>query len=275
MKLLSFTTDYNETIKIAQELNSNYNKMVTYHCYWNGKLNDKHLYSIKSCYYFNVHKKNNKIILWLENNTKNEYNELIEKYAEIRYFNLENEMKGTFLENQKFYYNQELSFYSDVVRYILLYKYSGCWFDLDILFLRSFEPLYSIFENMICVYQWENQHYPNGAIYISLTPYSNTMKDIIQFIIQRNRGWGFQEAYLTYDLPLDMLVLPCSWFDGGWINNPYNISWDNLFKSTNIIYTFDTFFPGAFCYHWHNRWNHTIEDNSIMKQLIKIIDNNI
>ena len=37
------------------------------------------------------------------------------------------------------------------------------------------------------------------------------MKKNIDFIIKRNRGWGFQEASLTYNLPLDILVLPCSW----------------------------------------------------------------
>lgn len=279
MKLLSSTTDYNETIKITKELNGNYTKMVTFYSYWNGMLNEKHLYSIKSCYYFNILKNNNiikpKIVIWLENNTKNEYNVMIEKYAEIKYFNLENEKKDTFLENQHFYYNPELSFYSDVVRYILLYKYGGCWFDLDILFLRNCEPLFATFESEICVYQWENQPYPNGAIFISLLPYSEKMKNIIQFIIQRNYGWGFQEAYLTYDLPLDMLVLPSSWFDQSWIENPYNIRDYHFLKSTDKIYTFDNFFPGAFCYHWHNRWDHIIEDNSIMKQLMNIIDNNI
>ena len=40
------------------------------------------------------------------------------------------------------------------------------------------------------------------------------MEQNINFIIDRNRGWGFQRTKLTYDLPLDMLVLPCSWFDG-------------------------------------------------------------
>tara|TARA_B110000285_G_C14995299_1_gene548510 strand:+ start:595 stop:759 length:165 start_codon:yes stop_codon:yes gene_type:complete len=46
------------------------------------------------------------------------------------------------------------------------------------------------------------------------------MKNNIEFIINRNRGWGFQEAQLTYNISLEVLVLPCSWFDGGWIENP-------------------------------------------------------
>ena len=100
MKLLTNTTDYNETITIAKELIGIYTKPVTFHCYWNGALNEKHLMSILSFHYFNVNKKNkNKIILWLENNISNDYNIEIEKYASIKTFSMDTEIKNTFLEN--------------------------------------------------------------------------------------------------------------------------------------------------------------------------------
>jgi hypothetical protein len=278
MKLLTIKTDYAETINIAINLQGNYNKPVIFHCYWHGNLNEKHLYSILSCYYFNVYRNKHKIILWLENNIPNKYNTEIEKYAQIRYFSLISEKTNTDFIKNNFYYNKSLSFYSDVVRYLLLYNYGGVWFDLDCFILRNFDPIFSNFENEICVYQWENQYYPNGAIYISLEPKSLKMKKNIEFIIERNRGWGFQEAQLTYNLPLDMLVLPCSWFDANWIDNPYNIercNFDNFFKNTDKQYNFDNFFNGSFCYHWHNNWNNTVEDNSIIIQLVKIIQNNL
>jgi hypothetical protein len=272
MKLLSRIVNY-ASIKLASQMNDTYDKPVVFHSYWSGKLNEKHLYSIKSCYYFNVHhNKKNKIILWVEDNIPNQYNEEIKKYAEIKIFSLENEKKNTFLEHRKFRINPELSFYSDNVRYMLLYKYGGCWFDLDCLFLRSLEPLFYNYENEICVYQWEKQNYPNGAIYISLEPLSEKMKQNMEFIIEWDKGWGFQEAQLTYDLPLNLLVLPCSWFDPSWIKNPLNLEFHMFFKNTNEKYNFDTFFKGAFCYHWHNMWNVPIEKNSIMQQLMDIID---
>ena len=124
MKLLIKTTDYSKTIQLAISINEDYDKSVTFHCYWHGTLNEKHLYSIISCYYFNVYKNKHKIILWLENNTPNQYNIEIEKYAEIKQFSLADAKKETFLENNNFHYNTELSFYSDVVRYILLYNYT-------------------------------------------------------------------------------------------------------------------------------------------------------
>jgi hypothetical protein len=274
MKLLVNKTDYDETIKLAKDINQAYDKFVTFHCYWNGTLNEKHLYSIKSCHHFNCGK--HKITLWLENNIPNQYNEEIGKYAEIKYFSLEQEINNTvFIQNNNFYYRKTESFYSDLVRYLLLYNYGGCWFDLDIFFLRCFDPIFYNFENEVCVYQWENQNYPNGAIYISLEKNSLKLRKVIEFIISRNRGWGFQEAQLTYDLPLDMLVLPCSWFNGDWIDNPYNIGTEKFFEHTEKKYDFTNFFNGAFCYHWHNKWDKQIQENSIITQLISIINLNI
>ena len=267
MKLYTNEVDYNITIDQSKLIKGEYNKIVLFHFYWNGILNEKHLIAIKSCYYFNIRNKTDRrIILWLENNIPNHYNDEILKYACIKTFNLDEEQKRTFLEHKHYNYNRALSYYSDVVRYVLLYKYGGCWIDLDVLCLKSFDELFINFEQEIMVYQWEEQNYPNGAIYISLLPRSLKMKAIIEFIISRNRGWGFQEADLTYDLPLDMLVLPCSWFDGAWIKNPYNLTFD-IFQNTDKIYTFDNFFPGAFAFHWHNKWNVEIGETSIMRQL--------
>ena len=80
MKLLTNTINYEDTISIALNMNENYDKSVVFHCYWIGELNEKHFYSILSCYYFNVRNKKHKIILWLENNIPNSYNIEIEKY---------------------------------------------------------------------------------------------------------------------------------------------------------------------------------------------------
>jgi hypothetical protein len=263
MKLLTNEIDYEKTIEIAIKLSGNYDKKVIYHCYWNGDLNEKHLGSIKSCYYFNVKNKiNKKIILWIENN--NNDNLEFKKYAEIKQFQFDKNFKMT-----KTCY-KGLSYYSDIVRYIILYNYGGCWFDLDILFLRCIEPLFFNFENEIIVYQWEKRNWPNGAIYISLSPKNEKMENNIKFITKRNIGWGFLTGNLTYEMSLDLLVLPCSWFDGGWISNPYNIKF-NIFNKTEKEYTFDNFFKGSFCFHWHNQWDVIIEENSIFEQLINLL----
>jgi hypothetical protein len=266
MKLLTVETDYDKTIGLAKELNGSYDKPVIFHAYWHGTLNEKHFMSIKSCWFFNIKKyANRKIILWLENNSSNEWNEKILEFAEVKSFVIDTELKNTFMEDVKFN-RDRIPYYADMIRNLLLYKYSGCWFDLDVFFLRDFSPLFSEYENEILVYQWEVQNYPNNAIYISLVPENIKMKSNIEFIMQRNRGWGFQQAELTYDLPLDILVLPCSWFDAGWVMG-IRFEDETFFLSSDKTHTFENFFNGAFCYHWHNRWNNHIHETSTIRQL--------
>ena len=122
---------FTETIEAARTLEGTYDDPVNFHCYWNGDLNEKHLYSILSCYYFNVLNKNNKITLWLENNTPNNINKKISKYCNIKHFSLEEEKeKIDFLKDYNFNFGT-IPFYADFARILLLYNYGGCWFDLD------------------------------------------------------------------------------------------------------------------------------------------------
>jgi hypothetical protein len=275
MKHLINTIDYDKTINIAKNMNDNYKKSVYLHCYWNGNLSEKHLYSIMSCYYFN---KKHKIMLWLDNNIENNFNNEINKYCEIRNFNLKNELKNTFMENAHIvYYSDKIEELSNFYRLVLLYNYGGCWFDLDTFFLRNLDPLFCKFENEICYFQWQNQNYPSNGFIISLEKKSDKLKYIMEYVIKRKRGWGSQNSYFNYELPLDILALPCSWFSPAWIDNPLieKENFDLFFKKTDKKYTLDTYFNGAFCYHWHNRWNYIIEEDSIFDQLSKEILNKL
>ena len=261
-------TDYSKTIRLAPVLCPSYPRSIYFHCYWNGQLNEKHFYSILSCHYF--HQEQHTIILWLENNIPNDWNDKIKPLAQIRPFILNNEKKE--FDNRLSYSTpHSIPFHSDFIRLLLLYNYGGCWFDLDIFFLRNFNGLFYHFGNEICVYQWETQNYPNNAIFISLEPQSKSMKHIIEFLLERQCGFGFQVAQLTYDLPLDLFVLPCSWFDPDWIPNPYPTSWDQFFEHTDMLYNWTNFFPHSFCYHWHNRWEKEIQPNCILLQLVQKI----
>lgn len=183
-----------------------------------------------SCYYFNVYNNNHKIILWLENNIPNQYNNEIAKYAEIRQFCLAEQKDQIEVLSGSVYYRTELSFYSDLVKYILLYNYGGVRFDLDCFFLRSFDPLLVHYGQEICVYQRANQNYPDGAIYVCLEAGSEKLENVIKSIRERGNGSGFQEANLTYDLSLDLLVLPCSWFNAEWTSNSYHLTVDDFFQ---------------------------------------------
>ena len=226
-----------------------------------------------------------KIILWIENNVPNEYNYKITKYATICQFDFQNSCYQ--IINKSKYANinnintditssqyMTLTYYSDAVRLALLYVHGGCWFDLDVFFLRNFDPIFSSFSDKICVYQWESFNVPNNAIIISLQPFSKALRLTINLMIQRNKGFGFMIANMKYTLPCDLFVLPCSWFDSNWLHHnklfrcPEKYQFDVFFKSTNgIECNFNNFFPGAFCYHWHNCWDVDIADDSPIRQL--------
>lgn len=283
MKVLTEKCHYEKTIKMASNLKGTFDKQVIFHCYWNGVLSVKHFYSILSCYYFNVFNNKHKIILWLENNTPNEFNEKISDYCEVKQFSLEEESEKTEFLKGYTYNFKDIKYYSDYVRLILLYNYGGCWFDLDCFFLRSFDPLFTNYGKEICLHAWGktirkhklSKSYPGNGIIICLEQGSAKLKSNMEFIIKHNKGWGFQEAKLVYTLPLDFLVLPCCWFSPEWIPNPYHIGTLQFLQTSNKKYNFDNFFKGAFCYHWHNKWDMKVENNSIIEQLAKIIEKNL
>ncbi len=275
MKLLSIDCEFNKTIELAKNLNGIYGKEVIFHCYWLGNLNEKHFYSILSFYYFNVYKNKHKIILWLESNKSNNYNEEIEKYAQIKYFSLEDEIKTLNYNDIYFRHSKkDLTEYADFIRLLLLYNYGGCWFDLDCFCLRSFDPLFFNYGNNICMYKWAYCNYPNNAIVISLEPKSENMKKTIDFFHNQNTGWRTQ-SNCEINSPINILVLPCSWFDPIWEKTEFsdNFNFSKFFESQKEVFKLNYFFQGAFCYHWHNMWNKTIEKNSPMYYLVNDVKN--
>lgn len=274
MRLYTDKLGYQETIDLVKDLNGEYNDSVIFHCFWNGKLNQKHYISILSCFYTNVQKyKNRKIILWT--NSKLEKSEMIDSlstFCEIRWFQFDFELSTTNLPADYSTGDEVYPIYSDRIRYLILYKYGGVWFDLDCFFLKSLDTVFSNFRDEICVYRWSNSNYPNNAIFLSLTRQNPKMLDFISFMIQRNKGFGFQQSELYFDSPVDLTVLPCSWFDGLWCSDfpDYETSTNKTFfhyteKNVNL----NNFAKGAFCYHWHNLWDYPIEPNSYFDRLAK------
>jgi len=265
--------NYNDTIIVARQLNGDFNDEVIFHCYWNGKITEKQLISLYSCYHFNVKNRNNrKLILWVENVDENIYFTEIKKYAEIRIFNMNEEIRNTFLENKIMWYTNNVTFYSDVVRCVLLYKYAGMWFDLDTFFFRSFDPIFYNFGNEIIVYSWERQNYPNNAIFISLKKNDERLKKLMEFFISQNRSWGFQQSNLHYGLDIEMIVLPCCWFDAGWIENEMNFGCNDFFLKEDE-YDINNFFNGIFCFHWHGRFDLEIKEKSPIRTFYNLIKN--
>ena len=256
-----------------------YEDEVIFHAYWDGQLAEKHLTSLKSCWYHNVRgSPKRSIIVWTAGAGISQDDAVVaemRKYAELRPFDKIKEQAGTPLEGEKFFCNPRPSFYSDVVRYTLLHKYGGVWFDLDIFFTRSLDPLLVKYKEDIVVYEWEEQKYPNGALFMCLESRSAKLTAAIEFIKTRNRGWGFQEADLTYDLPLEFTVLPCGWFDPMWLANERGLHFNDFFSVYLSKHTMESLFPGAFCIHWHNQFGKEPHAMSPYAQLRADLENKL
>lgn len=268
---------------IKNHESTEYNNNVIFHCYWGNNIGFNQVISILSCYNTNIKNTNNKIILWVDSiENDNQLYGFISNYCEIRHFNHLTERIGTPLENYNlFLVNQlytRLSFYSDYVRYILLSKYGGLYFDLDIFFYKKFDYLFSKYKNF--VYTWEHGNHPNGAIYFVNKENKITVDKFINYFIQYGHGhFGFQDSfqtrgenqkYFNFESDIELNVLPCAWFDPIFLGGGDVLTdWFDASKGPVL-------FEDAYCFHWHNRNHLEIQINSpfyvAIKKLIKDLD---
>ena len=233
-----------------------------FHTYWHGLIGEKQAFSIKSVL---ATQTNSKVWLWIDKkswnmNINNPVLQDLKNYIEIKYYDVYAEIKNTPFESlNKLHWSQyiDLALRADVFRIIILAKYKGVYFDLDMFFLRDMGLLY---KNDI-IYCWENQHYCNSAVLFFKS------EKIIENIVATVKESGTFKPWwvFNYDnIKLNtLLVYPCAFFDPIWnITNTDNYSYpiqsfDDFFTKKCNLKTYKEFFPGAYAYHWHNRWNIT------------------
>jgi hypothetical protein len=265
-----------ESLKIGINLNaegfhyqspSGYSK-TNYHCYWYGKLGRKQIFSIKS-FLCTQNLAKCKIILWIDiNNGYEDYKSnaalapilhLIEVKAYDPYVEIQNTPWANHISLLDDHNN--LAKRSDAFRYIILHKYGGVYFDLDVMFLKDFDGLL----NCEFCYTWEDHTYANTAVLrVRKNGYiSNYLleKSIFKQSVLPWKIFGFADTLLT-----GLYVLPCAFFDAVWqglniADVPfYDFSgffrpFDDNFVNKLNINSYKDFFPGCYAYHWHNQWN--------------------
>ena len=250
-------------------------KNISYHAYWYGKINEKHMLSINSLL---CTQKNNKVYLWIdtetiEENLKNKYLDEIKNYIEIKVYNPKLEIKNTCFEKFDYIFNQtaHLPARADAFRllipykYLLENKYEGIvYFDLDVLFLRDFS---NILTNSFC-YQWEKQPYGNNAVLF----FDNTEILYNTSILLKKYDSALSWCIFNYsnDKLKDLMVLPCTYFDPVWNitdKNKYDYpitAFDDFFNEYNgAKISYRDFFTGCYAYHWHNKWGIEANENSL------------
>lgn len=220
---------------------------VSYHCYWNGDIGWPQLASLASCYRRCVEGTDSKIVLWTVGIEDSPGLEAASRFCEIRIFS-EGVARGTVLEGWDPNRLGIPSFYSDYVRYAALLSEGGMWFDLDVMFYRSMEPLMAAYPAF--VHSWGRCRYPNGAVYWAGD--RKPVEDMASLLMEHGgRHMGFQDSFsergdrqalLEYGAKADLHVLPCGWFDPDWISGDPHRSFFEEGRPHQ---------DRGYCYHWH------------------------
>jgi len=275
--------DYEKTIRLAPAVGTDWPGEVIFHTIWDclDRLNEKHIICLKSAYVTNVLREgevrlNRTIYLWtFEDWKETKIVKEARRYATIKKFDFDEMLKHSPLPIDDPSVKEQISwdpcYVADLARFALLWRYGGMWFDIDVLFLRDFDPLFATFHDQVFAYAWGTEDYPNNAILFAPEPKHVDIFSLITVLVAMQEGFGFQNT-LRFSSPVPMTVLPCSWFDASWIDNPLGLTYHDFFSPSVVKFDCDNFFPGAFAYHWHNQYSKRVATTSPAWQVLAALE---
>lgn len=268
----------NECMEYCKKIeNCEYMDFTYFHIYWfvGSEFERKQILSIKS-YLATQNLKNTKLIFWSNIDlTENKYLKPYLKFIEFRIYDPVNESIDTILENKLdiLKVNDRKNWAGgDLFRILILNNYGGVYVDTDVVFLRDFAPLLKD-EFM---YKWGlEKNMINGAV-MRMFKKSKLCSDLLYEISRMGPApntviWStiLYERVRKYNK--DWIVYPSAFFNSEWQDYDYVRPECNPqpFKKNTLIKLYD----GAFSWHWHNKWDHEIEDGSKWQILEERINN--
>lgn len=270
----------NQKIMIFFYINSKKNYA---HVYWNGKVDKRILFSIKS---FLFKAKSNWILyFWLRNisNIENDAkNELKKLKICIKIFNWNFEIIDTPFMNLKNLFNSnfptfgysKISVESDWIRNLLMYKYGGVYFDIDTYFIWPIDNIIKKYGEFVT--QWACSSEFTNTNFMHFKKKGKIISNIIKEIQQTKRPHSFFGLKSLNSRSLkkcNVSVLTCCQTDVcwgclkcetfRWIFKPINEEISKLIKKINNI---------SIIYHWHNGYKLQIHKTSFFNQMEKKFD---
>ena len=265
-----------------------------YHMYWYGIFSSKQAFAIKS-FLATQDLENSELWLWLDgengysDHKNNPFLRPFLPFLNVMRFEQKEEAKDTPLEPRPdLCRGLNPTQRSNFFRFVVLYKYGGTYTDMDVMFLRDFNSLYSngSFQEEFC-YSWSAHISHGNSAVIRLRQHSEAARTLL--VICGEVGSCRPKHVLRFgDNPdLDLLVLPCPFFDPLW---PHHDRQDNYkdapfdrfagffrkfgwrFKRNPAVRSYRDFFPGAFAYHWHNCWEEREHMDSYFGQFNREFD---
>lgn len=165
---------------------------------------------------------------------------------------------------------------ADVFRIVTLHKHGGCYFDLDMFFLRDFFHLRNMLPQPEFCYQWSDLNYANSAI-LSLMKRGNISSYLIRKAARFNSCHP-EKLFRKGDTRLNLLMLPSPFFDPLWLLNegrdssklcPLEKMFENFFRPYTAeelaekLEQMQEYRDSCFTYHWHNQWTKLEARNSV------------
>jgi hypothetical protein len=158
---------------------------------------------------------------------------------------------------------------ADAFRLLALHQEGGVYFDLDVVFLRDLGPLRNL--GPFC-YQWSGEPHANNAV-LYLEAVSKLTTQILKRCRKKRSFRPWEVLRKDAGELRDLLLLPCAFFDPLWLrfdghdpeaHVPFSHfdSFFNTSEDASPAAVDERFFPGAFAYHWHNRWDAKEEEGS-------------
>jgi hypothetical protein len=159
---------------------------------------------------------------------------------------------------------------SDLFRHVVLWRHGGVYADVDLMFLRDLRPLLTRpGAGEFCSSWSADRPFANSAV-LRLRQGGETAWKLLERCAAL--GSCDPRAVLRLDecQDLDLLVLPCGFFDPLWphrdqrerLRRPPFDRFGDFFRAFGLsfrrkrwIRSSRDFFPGAFAYHWHNCWD--------------------
>ena len=276
-------TDYEYFCKHFQWSNNNPRRdTLVYHCYWTGIANALHLLSIKSLLV--SQSPPYEIWVWMPPTdlkaNRAFVNSLTDAYC-VKFlpYSVRRETQSTPFKDCHRVINggrqAGAAAKSDGLRSLALAKYGGIYFDLDVLFLRDLRPLC----NVDFCYQWSDRPWANTAVAHARRGSSNFSELLLRGRkIQSLHPARLLDFAATKDSFDDLYVFPSFLFDPLWITNDRNkrckrnhTVFDDFFTHKTAVTLVD-FCHASYAYHWHNRWERTIQPGTIIGQLCEEIE---
>jgi hypothetical protein len=264
-----YAINYLKNNYIEKEYLNNDDEKIIFHAYWYGKIGRKQIFSIKS-FLCTQDLSKCELCLWIDEDYEDEIlqNPLLMPLRSliiVKVYRPVEEAAGTVFHDMKKVMLQKkyLPARADAFRYLVLFKYGGVYFDLDVLFLRNMLPLL----NREFCYAWENQPFANNAILCL-----KRQSALAQHIMEKCRQKKVALSWIIFDYAdlnmKDMLVYPCAFFDLLWQKQvkeddrlPFRSfdcffrPFDSDFKKSDEINSYKDFLTGCYAYHWHNLWS--------------------